>query len=138
VRALFNEDFQTAVNHIPPVLVDMLGGRDSAMAALKKFMVSAKEHGLELDSISVTAPTDIAKVGSELQCVVPTYVRMKFPGAKVHVASTMVGYSTNQGKTWYFFDNSKLDPVSLRKLHPAFSSTLSIPESPKGVLEKGA
>lgn len=48
VRAIFSGDFQTAVKHIPPVLIEMMGGKDSAIVALQKFMASAKERDSSL------------------------------------------------------------------------------------------
>ncbi len=103
-----------------PALVERMGGKDKALAFMKK-----QSSNIKFRSVKLGDPTQAVRVGDKtIQVTLPTTVRMVGPINEAEVDSTLLGVSRDGGKTWTFVDVQNPDQV--RSVVPDVSPELKL------------
>ncbi|CAN5547938.1 hypothetical protein BH09BAC4_BH09BAC4_23940 [soil metagenome] len=106
--------------------MQLMGGKDKMMSALKTQMASAEKQGIEWKDIKFSEPSELYTVGKELQCTIVQSLEMKIPTGRLVANATLIGFSENGGKNWVFVDPSQgLD--KLKTVLPNISKKIQLP-----------
>ena len=116
-----------------PAIVDLMGGREKALATVAEQMNEIKEHGITLSSFVVDDSSEIKAGGAELFAAIPTTMEMKAPQMKITAKSFLLAISRDQGKTWSYADGTNLTPELMKTLFPKFPAELKLPEKSNAV-----
>jgi hypothetical protein len=116
-----------------PAIVELMGGREKAVAFVEKQMNAMKEQGISITSFTVGDPSGIKTGGSDLFSAIPTTLEMKTPQAKITAKSFLLAISADQGKSWLFADGTGLTPELMKTLFPKFPPELKLPEKSNAV-----
>jgi hypothetical protein len=133
--ALIKEDFGKIVDLTHPKLVELLGGRDKAIAKVEAATKEMKAKGFTVRSGKVEEPSEPVAAGNELYIVVPFQLEMKAPGGRMLIKSFSIGVSNDQGKSWTFL-NGDQELAQVKQMLPNLPEALKLPERQKPVFEK--
>src|SRR5262249_8984521 len=112
-----------------PKIVEMMGGREKMIEALKDGMKQLKEKGFSFRSVEVGEPAEFAEEGKDTFVVVPTTTEMAAPGGKIVVKSYLLGISPDGGKAWTFVDGNGIGTAENREqVLPKLPEKLKLPE----------
>lgn len=127
-------DYGKVIDFTHPKLVEMMGGREKAIALMENSTKEMKKEGFEFKSVKVGDPSDIVKQANELYLYVPFELTMKIPKRKITAPSYVIGVSTDQGKTWKYVDG--MGGENMNKILPDLPASLKLPEKKKPTIEK--
>ncbi len=131
-EALQKEDYVVLVNLTYPKVVEMLGGKEKMVAALKTGIKSMKDQGIAFSSLVVAEPGKRASKGKNTFVIVPTTTEMTVPVGKIVVKSYLLGISPDSGKTWTFIDGNGLStPEKRDQILPEMPEGFQLPEPQK-------
>jgi len=125
-------DWAKVLEYTYPTLVERMGGKEKALAFMKK-----QAGGIKLRSVKLGEPTQAARVGDKtIQVTLPTQVRMAGPISEAEIESTLLGVSRDGGKTWTFVDVQ--NPEQVRAVVPDVSPELKLVSRGKPKMTKPA
>ena len=114
-------DWGRVLQYTYPALVERMGGRDKAVAFMKK-----QSRNIKFLSVKLGEPRQAVRVGDQtIQVTLPTTVRMAGPISQAEIDSTLLGVSRDGGRTWTFVDVQNPDQV--RAVVPDLSPALELP-----------
>ncbi|HYV34402.1 MAG TPA: hypothetical protein VE988_01785 [Gemmataceae bacterium] len=134
-NALVKEDYAKVIDLTYPKVIELGGGREKMIGALKASMSDLKTKGFALMSNKVDDPSEPVAAGDELFIVVTYLLEMKAPGGKLLQKSFVVGISPDQGRNWTFIDGGT-DVAKVRQFLPNLPERLKLPEQQPPVFEK--
>ena len=118
-----------------PKLVEMVGGRDKMIEALRRAAEGLKAAGSAILRIDVDEPKEVVTSGDKQFAIVPMTVTAQLPQGTVRAKSFLVAISADHGDTWRFIDGAGRTKENLAKVLPDFPPQLSLPSSEPPVLE---
>jgi len=125
--ALRNKDYKTFVTFTYPTILEEMGGAEKMATAIEKQM-KGMEQTAEILSINYGEPSSTVKEGSELQCTIPQTMLLKTPQGKIMTESTLIAFSKDGGKNWYFVDAGERDINAVKAALPNVSRKLVLPQ----------
>lgn len=114
-----------ATNH--PKLVELMGGKEKMVETLDKETKKMKAEGFEFKSVVSGTPSEPIKAGNEIYLTVPGTLEIKVPGGKLKTDCTVIGVSSDAGKTWLFV-NAVKDREDILKIVPQLPKELVLPK----------
>jgi hypothetical protein len=129
-------DFKAFIKFTYPKLVELMGGEQAAIGLFTKSLKDMEADGVTLKSITIGEPSAVINYNNELQCIVPEILEMKVPNGRLVSESSLVGVSTDGGKSWYFIDASGKDIKTMNGALPNLSTDLVLPLHGKPVFYK--
>ena len=138
--ALVKKDLKTFVKTTYPKVVEQTeGGYDKLATDLENQINSMEAQNNKIISAWTGDPTNFIDTAGELQCTVPQYMKIQLVNGTLTTQTTLMGFSPDKGKTWYFIDATDKSLDAWRKVFPNISSllTLKAPPEPKFVPKKG-
>lgn len=132
VTATMNGDYAFVVDHTYDGVIKELGGRDEAIRVAQSSIEELKTKNLKVHAYRVGTPQDLYIEGKNTFTIVPTWLEMFAPDARVVARSYLLGISSDGGKTWKFADGSGLDDATFREhVLPKLPADFKLPESQK-------
>jgi hypothetical protein len=129
VDATVRGDFAKVIDRTYPGLVQLLGGRNDAIAVIEKGMKQLKDKGIAIKEVKVGDPGEFISEGKDTYVVVPTVTEMSLPNGAIRMKSYLLGISPDAGKTWTFVDGAGMHRKEYRdKLFPKLPEKLKLPE----------
>jgi hypothetical protein len=125
--AMQNKNYAVSAKYTHPYIVKMLGGREKYIEILKTGHQEMNKIGYRYESIELGEPSDIVKAGSELHCIIPEIITMRFSEGIVVSKSALLGVSKNKGKSWTFIETAMLPEEKIKNILPNFNPSLKIP-----------
>lgn len=126
--ALVKGDFATVLNYTYPKALEMGGGKQKMRQMMDKGMQQMKTQGVSFESVTIGIPGKFYKAGTEIHCLVPEYINMKFGTSTVKGTSNLLAISADKGKNWKFVDLNKNTIPMVPKMFPNFNKDLKLPE----------
>jgi len=127
-QALWKGEYGKVVDLTHPELVEMEGGREKAMATMRRLMNESKSKGMALRSFKVGEPKAFLVTSEGMFVAVPTSTEVALGLGKRTAHSLNIGISGDGGKTWKFVIG---DPAALKKHLPdLLPEELSLPALP--------
>lgn len=117
-----------------PKVVEMAGGREKVIDALRNGSAGIKAHGSAILPSEVNEPNEIVTVADKEFAIVPYTMRMKGANKTVQAKCFLIAISSDDGRTWTFIDGGPTKQ-QLSELVPDFPPKLSLPTCEQPVLE---
>ncbi|MBC7383424.1 MAG: hypothetical protein H7296_10620 [Bacteroidia bacterium] len=125
---LVRKDYSAFVKCTYPKIVELMGGEKKMIDIMEKGAMEMEKEGSAFLETKIGEPSVVIKAGNQLQCTVPITLEMKVPHGHLTNHSTLIAISEDDGKSWYFVDNSGKSLEVMRKVLPELSAQLIIPE----------
>jgi hypothetical protein len=128
--ATIKGDYAALIDNTYPKVVEMMGGRDAAIATTTQLMKQLAGQGMTIKSYTVSDPGEVLSEGGNTFSVIPAVMEMKFAKGIVRVKSYLLAISTDTGKTWKLIDGNGLaDKNAREQLLPKLPAALKLPEN---------
>jgi hypothetical protein len=134
--ALAAGDYAGVLAYTHPRVVELMGGKDAALVALRRSTEEMKSRGIAVQSAKLEPPQAPLKVGSWFTSIIPLTLTMRVPDGRVVQASHLLGISEDEGKTWRFLDLGPISDEKLFSLFPELRGKVSMPPKIAPVHEK--
>jgi len=135
-NAFVKGDYETFADLTHPKAIEDSGGRKKMVEGLAAEIKSLKAMGTEFKAVKMAEASDPVAAGKVLYICVPFTMEMSTPNGLVGVKSSLLGISTDKGKTWLFVD-AIAGRESLKKSFPDLPAALVIPKNEPPTLIKG-
>jgi hypothetical protein len=126
--AVVKGDFETVLNYTYPKALELGGGKRKMLQMMNKGMQQMKTQDISIDSVTLGTPGKFYKAGTEIHCLIPEYLTMKFGTSSMKGTSNLLAISADKGKTWKFLDLNKNTIALVPKMFPNFNKDLKLPE----------
>ena len=130
-RALIADDFNEFSKYIHPNILQYAGGKAKLKSAMDSAAIAMKQFGASFKKILIGDPGEVINYKKQLQCVVPESTDMLSPLGTMHLETSLVAISLNNGKDWYFIDTNVYRADKLKTTLPDLSPNLVIPPQQK-------
>ena len=137
-KALLTGDYEQVISYTPKRAVAAMGGKDAAVASLKKGVDDMKAQGVSFKDATVGDPGSMQQIGAWLVCLIPQKVTLKVPGGQVESEAYLIGISEDSGKSWVFADSTSLakeNGAIFTQMFPELAGKLHIPEKKENVFK---
>jgi len=132
-NAFAKGDYNTLADHTYPKLLATIGGKKTFIQTVSMAMSQLKNQGMSFAKVVVGNPGEIYPAGTELDCLVPETITLKFQGKYMTTTTYLLAISPDKGKTWYFADTGSNSPEKLKQLQPNYNPKLVIPQTSQPV-----
>jgi hypothetical protein len=131
ITALAAGNYQRVADLTYPKLVEMAGGRDKVIEALRGESENLKAHGGAVLGAEVSEPSKVVTVGDKQFAIVPMVMRVQGPKGSLRANGFLIGISSDRRSTWTFIDGTQVTKEKLAQLVPDFPTQLSLPTPPE-------
>ena len=104
-------DHARAVEFLYPPAVEIFGGREKLIAAMRKQTKENEDAGGKLHSVTAERAMQVVSEGGTMYAVVPTKIGWTLQGRDMSSTSFMLGLSSDEGKTWKFLEGDRKSVV---------------------------
>lgn len=133
--ALAKGDYVTLAGLTHPRVVAGMGGKKKMIEQVTAGVKEMKAQGFAFEAVTVGDPTDPVRSGADLYLTLPLKITMTAPGGRLKSAGTLVGLSSDGGKTWAFVDAAP-GRDKVRKALPDLPDAVVLPDNKPPVFEK--
>lgn len=139
--ALISGNYAHLVDLTYPKVVELIGGRDKMIEALRRSSEDMKARGSKILGAEVSEPKEVVTAGEKQFAVVPMKVRVQVPTGALRSKEFLIAVSEDRGKTWTFVDSAGLvsepgkEREKLAQILPDFPSQLKLPSREEPVWE---
>lgn len=125
--AFIKEDYKTFVRYTYPKIVAKAGGSAKMAGSLSQMMAGMKRRGMSFVSLTFDEPARMVKMGTELQCTVAQHTEIRTPDSRIVSTSTLLAFSSDNGRHWTFVDTTNKDETAVKKVIPNLSPSIVLP-----------
>jgi hypothetical protein len=126
-QAFLKKDYKTFAHYTYPKLITMSGGEDKMIQALQQTMDQIKAQGVEVTNFTYEEPGKAFKAGNSWQSTIVQHTKLKTNNGGLMTTSTLIAFSSDNGKDWTFIDTSNKDMAAIHKMLPELSPSIVIP-----------
>jgi len=123
-------DYEKLADHTYPKLIELMGGRETMLAEVKKTMAAMKQEGFEILSYVVDTPTEVLGTPPDLAAILPQKMRIRLKNGVISQAAFLLAVSGDSGATWTFVDGAQLTPEIVKQILPKSLHGIKLPEVP--------
>ncbi len=128
-KAVLDEDYAKVADATHPAIVQIMGGREKMIDAIKQGMKTAKDMGIKITSHQIGKPGEPVVDGKTAYLIIPTTLEMASRDLKIVSKSYLLGTTSDGGKTWHFADGAGLSQPGMKeKVFPKLPKQLKLPE----------
>jgi hypothetical protein len=132
--AMLKGDLETFANFTHPKLIELMGGRQKFIEAIKQGNAEMKAQKSAITGFSTRAPEGVVKGGNDLFAVVPMTLTVSQRDAKIKQEGYMVAVSSDGGTKWTFITGD--ERAKLKEILPNLPDELKLPVQPAKPAEK--
>lgn len=136
VKALAAADYERFAPCTHRRVLEMMGGKETMVATLKRTMDEMRSQGVSFESATVGEPGKPRKIGNWLVAFVPQHIVMKVPQGRVEQDGNLLGISEDDGKKWVFIDVSPITQEQLAQVFPEVAGQIDLPVKQQPVFTK--
>jgi hypothetical protein len=126
--AMLKGDLETFANYTNPKLIELMGGRQKFIDAIKQGNAEMKAQKSAITGFSTRAPEGVVKGGNDLYAVVPMTLTVTQRDAKVSHEGYLVAVSSDGGAKWTFITGD--ERAKLKEILPNLPEDLKLPAPP--------
>ena len=130
VDALARKDYGTMIDLTYPKLIEFAGGRDKMLAETTNEVQSMEAEGVQIVSSTCEPPTQFVTDATGIYAVVPIKSKIKAQEGLFQTEGSLIGISTDGGKTWTFVDAAGKDEKELKQVLPNLDQLHLPPQQP--------
>lgn len=126
--ALFKrKDWKSYADYMHPSVIEMVGGKESFVTALKQSMKTLET--VKLDVFKNGRVLQIIKANDQYQCVIESFMQMTLNGMLITGSSYDIAFSKD-GNDWKFLRiDQSFTPETIKQLIPELSPDLKLPKA---------
>ena len=125
--ALLKGDYDKFAGFTHPKILEAAGGRKKMIEKIAVETKKMNADGVAFKSVVIGDPSDPIKGTNGFYVAVPQALEITVPGGRLLTKGTLVGVSTDNGKTWTFADAAP-GRDALRKFFPDLPDALMLPK----------
>ncbi len=130
--ALVKKNLHEFVKTTHPKVIEMTaGGAEKLEKDLATQIENIEKSGSKIISAWPGEASAIIDTAGEYQCTIPQYMKMKMENGVLTTQTTLMAFSSDKGKTWYFIDATDKSLAQWRTVFPNISSQLVIRPAPE-------
>ena len=139
--ALISGNYARLVDLAYPKVVELVGGRDKMIEALRTSSEDMKANGSKILGAELSEPKEVVPAGDKRFAIVPMTVRLQVPTGALRSKGFLIAVSEDRGKTWTFVDSAGLvsepgkEREKLAQILPDFPSQLKLPAREEPIWE---
>lgn len=127
-QATVDGDFATLMDYTVPTIVELMGGKNTALSSIKAQMKTMENDGFEIVSSEVLKLTGFAFEQNEYRCIIKNRITMNTPKGGLESTSYLFGFYDETAGQWYFTEAKRLkDPSVMEQVFPGMKTSLVIP-----------
>ena len=127
--ATLDLNFKTVLKHTLPIVVDMMGGKDRALTALKSSFDGMKAQGFIFEKATINSVSEIVKEQDQYRCVVKSFNQIMIANQRIKSYSYLLGIYNKADSFWWFIEAKQLkNKAILDEVLPNFKTSLEILE----------
>ncbi|NMH89660.1 hypothetical protein [Flavivirga algicola] len=128
-QATLKMDFDKVLDYTYPSALEIMGGREQALALIESTFKTMKEGGFVFEKADVLGVSDIVFENNEYRCYIEGFNQMIMGGMRIKSKSYLLGIYNSKEKFWYFIEAKQLkNEAMVNKVLPNFKTSLKIPE----------
>lgn len=133
-EAIKNNQLDRVIEMTYPPILEAMGGKEKALAALREFMDSAEAASFKVQGFEVHHPLTFLE-GDELDYViVPFSTVMEVRELTIRASGYQLGVKKKAAADWKFVDGEKLDDEMFDTYFPDFPDRSKLPQVTKELL----
>lgn len=136
-EATENSDYETLFDYTMPEVLELMGGRESALGMMAETMKNMESQGFSITSSEVVEMTGFAYEQDQYRCVIKNKVVVKMnPEQSAQAISHMFGIYDPELNRWYFIEGTQLNNEAVMgMILPNFSTALNVPQDEKTMID---
>lgn len=134
-EAMNNRDFKHFVKMTHPVVIDMMGGADSAVQQLEVAFNDIRLNSFKVTDIKLQKPFQYRSGTERDYVIVPMKCSVQLGEEIGNLEGFQLGILERNSKQWTFIDGDKLSVEALKLLFDDFPEDISFPEIKKEIRE---
>jgi len=131
-----NRDFKHIIKMTHPVVVDMMGGAESAIQQLEDAFNQLEMDSFKFSNITLQKPFQYHSGVNRDYVIVPMTCTFVLGETTGELEGFQLGVLEKNSKEWTFVDGDKLSEETLKSLFDDFPAGVSFPEIKKEIREK--
>jgi hypothetical protein len=134
--ALIKAEYETFARYTHPKVVEMMGGKEKMIELLRAGVDQMKEKGIKFADMTAGEAEEPRVVGDLVISIVPQTLVMKSPDMKIIQESSLLGISSDKGKTWSFIELGTITQEQFNTVFPDLADHVKIPKKKEAIIEK--
>lgn len=136
-EATENSDYETLFDYTMPEVLELMGGRESALGMMAETMKSMESQGVSITSSEVIEMTGFAYEQDQYRCVIKNKVVVKMsPEQSTQSISHMFGVYNSDLNRWYFIEGAQINNQALiGMILPDLKTSLNIPPDERSMID---
>lgn len=136
-EATENSDYETLFDYTMPEVLELMGGRESALGMMAETMKNMESQGFSITSSEVVEMTGFAYEQDQYRCVIKNKVVVKMnPEQSAQAISHMFGIYDPKLNRWYFIEGTQLNNEAVMgMILPDFSTALNVPPDERTMID---
>ncbi|MGB0879095.1 MAG: hypothetical protein ACPGTO_00855 [Polaribacter sp.] len=127
-KATLASDFKTVLDFTYPPVVNLMGGKEKALATIISSMEEMEKSGFKFEKADVISASDIVKEQNQYRCFIKNNYVMLLNGQKITSEAYLLGIYNDADKVWNFIEAKQLGNPAISKVLPNFKTALIIPQ----------
>jgi len=129
-EATVKSDFETTLKYTPKAIVDLMGGKESALNMIEKSFQSMASQNISIESVEILDVSDVVKEQDQFRCLVKGENRIKAPTQYAISTSYLLGIYDENNNHWTFIEADKIkNKAVMEQIFPGFKTQFNIPEN---------
>lgn len=135
-EAFKNNDLEVIIEMTYPPMLEAMGGKEAALAAVRDFLNTAAAKSYQFHSFEAAEPF-VYLSGTDFEYViVPFALVAEVQELKIRSEGYQLGVKKKEAKDWKYVDGQKLNDATFEKYFPDFPDRSKLPPIRKKVLEE--
>ncbi len=134
-EALISGDYVYVIEMTHPPILEAMGGKEAAIAAVRAFMKTDAAKTLKVIKMEPKKPYKYVNGKKYRYVIVPFEYLVEIVGKRVSGSGYQLGVFEDASGEWKFVDGEKLNEEMFDKFFPDFPKTLKLPKIQKKLLD---
>ena len=126
-NAFMKGDYEHFTSFIHPAFIMSIGGKSKMITELVQVNNYLKSKNAKISKIQLEPSVKFRQAGIEVQAIISQTTNIETNTELIRLFSILIGISSDNGKTWLFFDTSGKDIQTLQKVLPTLDPYLELP-----------
>ena len=136
-NATVAEDYSTVLDYTLPAVLELMGGKQAALAGVETAMADIKSEGFSITSSEVTKIVGFAFESNEYRAILENHIVLNMGnGTSIDSTSYIFGFYNQEAAQWYFIEAAEFkSPILMEQVLPGFETQLVIPDDVRKVIQ---
>lgn len=129
------KDWDKVAKFMPPVVIEMSGGKDQVIAAAKAADQQLAADQFTVQNATVSEPVRKKEVNGTMYAIIPQQLSIKVPQGMLRHKGYMLGISKQPYGTWHFMSITRGSEPQIKQMFPDIAADFEFPAHEKPVLD---